>query len=812
MWTVQAFEWKPVLLPDNCVVNGPIEALHQSALFPIIVFVLLFGGLTMKVFCFDWRWPDNMKAFRRSPADVGQGTVSLMFAVSQLLMLFGHLYFLTAYNVCVLKRVVKNFDFLYFTFQFVLLGVFDAYDLYKTQAHIVSKGAIWLLIPCCYLFGALSFFANDALPPNRGGMPVRATMAFFALAYVVVEMLMWRWVRQARDVAIELPFFYATVGSMAATNCANNIAIAFMFLVSSVRASHCIHVIRAPVDLAPLPGTPAYEEARAKAVEEAADKGAAVEGSEPVPDAGSAQMDLDDLDEEPAAWKLDTFEFTPYMLADDCIVNNETWQKFQGTIFFPLIAIGILFCSVLAKFFCFDWDWPSGLSFLRAEDYKQGTTAFVLCLCGFFTGNALLWTAYQKQLLKVMLQSPDFIVLTANFVLLGIVEIYDLYKTQTHVLSPGVIWILIPLYFVGSTNMFGSDVLSPNRGGGRKLRTFFFMIASVYCLMEMILWRWLRRSRDIEIRLPFFFASVGGVAATIAFNNCILCLQLLVSSVVSKNSIFVLSIPLHLFPATDDDTVAAATGSDATGTTVATKSAAATAAEGPGWAGYRVRARWGYAPRQPDELAFDNSDELLVFAEDESPGWLVGRRAADPTGALRVFPSIYLGPEAEATTLAVRRKESNIGETAAIPLQLFPATDEDTVAAATGSDATGTTVATKSVAPVAAPATAAEGPGWAGYRVRARWGYVPRQPDELAFDKEELLVLAEDESPGWLVGRRAADPTGPLRVFPSNYLGRQAEATTLAVRRKESNLGEESAAAAVDLDASDAALESAPQQ
>jgi hypothetical protein len=239
-------------------------------------------------------------------------------------------------------------------------------------------------------------------------------------------------------------------------------------------------------------------------------------------------------------------QFEGLSLTDDCYINWPLFVRFQRTPFFLILVLAMLGAGMTLRMFSYDWDWPPNFAWLRASTPLQANLCYTGAglLCG--GANLLLMTAHNKTLANLVHRCFDFYFLTGNFLCLGTLEAYDTAtSTSIHWLP---VLIMTVTYMTACENVFGVDALSVQRGGSRVVKVLFFVAVLLFFSCEMLLWRWMRRSRDTKISLPFFEGSLGAIASTLAANQLLFSVKLIMAGMFSQNNVFVVKAGLQLVP------------------------------------------------------------------------------------------------------------------------------------------------------------------------------------------------------------------------------------------------------------------------
>jgi hypothetical protein len=209
-------------------------------------------------------------------------------------------------------------------------------------------------------------------------------------------------------------------------------------------------------------------------------------------------------------------------------------------------VLAMLGAGMTLRMFSYDWDWPPNLAWLRASTPLQANLCYTGASLLMGGANLLLMSAHNKMLANLVHRCFDFYFLTGNFLCFTALDTYD---TAT---STSIHWFPVLLmtvtYITACENVFGVDALSVERGGSRVVKVLFFVAVIFFFGFEMLLWRWMRRSRDAKISLPLFEASLGGIATTIAANQLLYAASLVMSAIFTKSSVFVVTAALELVP------------------------------------------------------------------------------------------------------------------------------------------------------------------------------------------------------------------------------------------------------------------------
>ena len=158
-WT---FDPSPTFKPSyiaDLVVLPRLKTAHNSPVFVVIVTFLLFAGFGVKLFAYNWAWPPGWKDFVTTTSERGNA----LYVVSILLSLTASCLVLTAMNRQLLKKLFTTFDFLFYSMNLVLLGVYNCYDEYQTQTATISVGVLWMSPIFVYALGAPVVFGGDAI-------------------------------------------------------------------------------------------------------------------------------------------------------------------------------------------------------------------------------------------------------------------------------------------------------------------------------------------------------------------------------------------------------------------------------------------------------------------------------------------------------------------------------------------------------------------------------------------------------------------------------------------------------------------------
>ena len=244
--------------------------------------------------------------------------------------------------------------------------------------------------------------------------------------------------------------------------------------------------------------------------------------------------------------KLAIHNFEPFEFTDNCIVNQPTIAKLQQSILFPLTNIAMLFLGVGLRFFAYDWDWPDALGFLKSDNYSRSTTCYAFSGVFLLVPHWIMVSAHNRELMKLVHKSFDFWFLSINFVGHAVLDAYDVATTQPNI-HPACIAVTMLAYVSACQNLFGTDALSVHRGGSRALKTLLFIVAWVFWVTEVLLWRWYRPSRNSALSLPFFEATVGGLASSIAVNQMFYSTKLILAGLLKDRCVFVLNAPLDIY-------------------------------------------------------------------------------------------------------------------------------------------------------------------------------------------------------------------------------------------------------------------------